>query len=508
MVQNKDNNKLNKGKITNGDLKEETLEIPKLNGVHSETNDYSEDEDDYLEHLLIVPSLDKNVSNRNMTLISESLSNFYTTIENRKEYPRIKQELMGELNVPIKEKSVEKDVKIEEKDLQIVAEVKQESEIHIENEILPTEEELNEIEIEVSDVESVKIKNFSLCFTKARFVPEVPLPSLYDQYLICRRCTIFFKTHKFRKMHNAFNHRRKKIDVNKENLPGTSTDTTDKLAKPRQRIRNSIKGEPLVCDLCAKSFRAKTLIRSHMYSHTEDKPIQCTLCPYAGKRNHDLKKHIFTHHNPDRIKTKRIRRRKCDKCDEILENKQAFKLHMRLNHKEKVKRKPRIFKRCEKCQEPIYTKKGYKIHMKEKHVGFMYIKCERCNRRFKTNFRLKKHKLRYANANQDCKMKVNKNTGEFVCEHCNQTFSLKSYLSLHMRKHRVYECEQCQQTFKSQFSLKYHEFSHLDIEPKCSHCLKVFSSEQKFANHLKRKTCMSNGLTLTNGHAVENGNSA
>lgn len=228
-------------------------------------------------------------------------------------------------------------------------------------------------------------------------VPELPAPVIFDQFLICRRCTIFFKTKKFRKMHNALNHRRKAI--NKENDPAATaintTTETDKLAKPRQRIRNSIKGEPLICDLCSKSFKVKALIRSHMNCHTEEKPLHCKLCPYAGKRNYDLKKHHFIHHNPDRIKKKRTRRRKCDKCEEILENKQAYKLHMRLNHKEKIKRKPRIFKRCEKCDEAIYTKKGYKIHMKEKHVGFMYIKCERCNRRFKTNFRLKKHIARY-----------------------------------------------------------------------------------------------------------------
>lgn len=190
-------------------------------------------------------------------------------------------------------------------------------------------------------------------------------------------------------MHNAVNHRRKK--PNDENQPVTE----GKVTKPRQRIRTGNKGEPLVCDLCSKSFRIKALIRSHMNCHTSDKPIQCPQCPYAGKRSYDLKKHNFVHHNPDRIIKKRTRRRKCDKCDEILENKQAFKLHMRLNHKEKIKRKPRIFKRCEKCEEAIYTKKGYKVHMKEKHRGFMFIKCEHCNRRFKTNFRLKKHKARY-----------------------------------------------------------------------------------------------------------------
>lgn len=102
---------------------------------------------------------------------------------------------------------------------------------------------------------------------------------------------------------------------------------------------------------------------------------------------------------------------------------------------------------------------------------------------------------------QDCRIKI-RNTGEFKCQQCSAKFTLKSYLSLHMKKHQLYTCETCKVEFNSQFSLKYHEFSHLDTEPKCSNCAKVFSSEQKFSIHLRKKLCMVNGLT--NGH-TENG---
>lgn len=209
------------------------------------------------------------------------------------------------------------------------------------------------------------------------------MPEMFDQFLICRRCIIFFKTRKFRTMHNIVNHRKKK-QPDKENIP-------------KRRRRNRSDKEPLICDLCSKSFKIKALIRSHMNCHSSEKPLQCNLCSYAAKRNYDLKKHHFVHHNPDRIVAKkRIRRKKCDKCDEILPGKAAFKLHMRLNHpKEKLKRKPRIYKKCEKCEEAIHTKKGYKLHMKQMHRGFMYIQCDKCNRRFKTNFRLRKHQARY-----------------------------------------------------------------------------------------------------------------
>lgn len=186
---------------------------------------------------------------------------------------------------------------------------------------------------------------------------------MYDQFLVCRRCTIFFKSNSFRKMHNQLNHRKKKPD---------STTKTPDPPKVRKRIRSGGKGKLLVCDLCSKTFRIKALIRSHMNCHTTEKPLLCDLCPYAGKRTYDLKKHHLVHHNPDRIKKKRTRRRKCDKCPEILDNRKAYRVHMRLNHREKIARKPRIYKKCEKCQEAIFTKKGYKLHMK---VHFCYFTC-------------------------------------------------------------------------------------------------------------------------------------
>ena len=400
MVQNKEIVKETRKVVKNGDAHEETL---LLNGKLNENEEQSDSEDDYMEHLLVVPSLHKNVANRNMNLVSESLLSFYTAIESRKEYAKIKQELMGDL-VPIKS---------EKEDEPIVEEIlinNDKSQLETSEVDVKLEYE-KDPEIEVSNDDKFAVRKFTIIFPKARFgksitslfhtkinlypyffiVPENP-PQMYDQFLICRRCTIFFKTRKFRKMHNALNHRKKR-PITDLNASKVSTDGEPNIV--RKRIRSGGKGKLLICDLCSKTFKIKALIRSHMNCHTLEKPLACNQCSYAGKRSYDLKKHYFVHHNPDRIKKKRTRRRKCDNCDEILDSKKSFKLHLRLKHREKVIRKPRIFKRCEKCQEAIYTKKGYKIHMKEKHRDFLYIKCEDCNRRFKTNFRLKKHKSRY-----------------------------------------------------------------------------------------------------------------
>jgi hypothetical protein len=217
--------------------------------------------------------------------------------------------------------------------------------------------------------------------------PLVPehAPSINDQFFVCRRCTIFFRTRKLRKQHNLEHHRRKVNGV-----------ITSEKPKQRQR-RSSSNKEPFFCDLCAKAFRQKALLRSHMNTHLSEPCFFCPLCPYASKRNNDLKKHHETHHNPERTVVRRIRRRKCDKCEEILGGKKALKLHMREKHPPEKILKKRIFKKpCEQCDEVLEGMKAFKEHMKEKHaISPADIRCETCHRRFKTNHRLKKHNLKF-----------------------------------------------------------------------------------------------------------------
>lgn len=216
-------------------------------------------------------------------------------------------------------------------------------------------------------------------------VPEHE-PEINDQFFVCRRCTIFFRTRKLRKLHNIMHHRRK---IN--GLPIVEE-------KPKKRLRrSSANKDPFICDLCQKLYKQKALLRSHMNTHLSEPRFFCTFCPYASKRNNDLKKHHDSHHNPDRIAKNGIRRRKCEKCDEILNGKKAYKLHLREKHPPEIPvKKGRLLKRpCEKCEEVLDGMKAYRLHMKQQHSEVTGIRCETCHRKFKTNFRLKKHQLKY-----------------------------------------------------------------------------------------------------------------
>lgn len=92
-----------------------------------------------------------------------------------------------------------------------------------------------------------------------------------------------------------------------------------------------------------------------------------------------------------------MRRKQCDKCEDVLDGKKAWKLHMREKHPPEptLKKVRNLKKPCGECEEVLEGMKAYRLHMKHKHSIATEIRCETCHRKFKSNFRLKKHKVKY-----------------------------------------------------------------------------------------------------------------
>jgi hypothetical protein len=72
--------------------KVENGETEKMNGDASDGEE--SEEDDYLDHLLMLPPPERDDPLRNKDLVSKTLLDFCFAIESRKEYPKIKQELL------------------------------------------------------------------------------------------------------------------------------------------------------------------------------------------------------------------------------------------------------------------------------------------------------------------------------------------------------------------------------------------------------------------------------
>lgn len=100
--------------LVNGDVKkEENGEIKTNENV---SVDEDSDDDDYLDYLLMVPTTDDCSEDRNASLVSRTLMDLCTAIESRKEYPKIRQELLQQCNSVPKQEIVVETVQEQEKE--------------------------------------------------------------------------------------------------------------------------------------------------------------------------------------------------------------------------------------------------------------------------------------------------------------------------------------------------------------------------------------------------------
>jgi len=163
MVQNKEIEE--KVASTNGEVTKENGEHSKeekLNGATHESDYEDSDDDDWLDHLLMLPPLDVDMSDRNKNLVSKTLQDFCSAIENRKDILKIKQEL--KLNFDTTE------VKEEETNQPVVVEV----ELNGKDESRPPSVTIEENEVKpVASIEvpeeEVKIRRQSIRLNKAKF---------------------------------------------------------------------------------------------------------------------------------------------------------------------------------------------------------------------------------------------------------------------------------------------------------------------------------------------------
>eukprot|EP01084_Bolivina_argentea_P275585 470026_1 len=106
--------------------------------------------------------------------------------------------------------------------------------------------------------------------------------------------------------------------------------------------------------------------------------------------------------------------------------------------------------------------------------------CEYCTYVGKNNSALENH------------IRTHTNQRPFVCDICNDRFTVKCNLTSHIHnKHenkRQYQCHHCSRSFNSKYRLKEHLNTHTGETPhKCRHCHEMFGSTSKRNKHEKNK---------------------
>ena len=258
---------------------------------------------------------------------------------------------------------------------------------------------------------------------------------------------------------------------------------------------------PFDCTYCHKSFKTMNLLRIHIRGHTGEKPFKCTKCDSKFGRFNYLQDHMKRVHSNERAheclfcnrvfqyrdKLNRhmtihtgIKKYTCRYCSDGFQRKDSFARHEGI-HKApptvKCKYCPRLFAfrkekiehertehktnlpkyRCSICNndDQIFPSiRDRRQHMIEEHPQFYQDnKCSYCSRIFLTASILEKHKAKHTLPAIKCKYPK-----------CMDTFTCRSLLNVHMKKHtenNLFICDSCDTFFDSEKNLERHREEHI-----------------------------------------------
>ncbi|XP_008285575.1 zinc finger protein 664-like [Stegastes partitus] len=209
-----------------------------------------------------------------------------------------------------------------------------------------------------------------------------------------------------------------------QRCPGNSTlsNIVNKSPTPQSRCDYCTGKNPLMCDICGKTFHDNSKLKRHYRIHTGEKPFVCKTCGESFSQNSSLKGHMRTH-TGEKLYL-------CNTCGQRLRDSSTFKKHRAV------------------------------------HTGEKLFACKSCGKSFSSSCSLKFH--------------MQNHTGEkpYLCNTCGKRFSIPSQLNLHIRTHtgeKLYSCETCGKSFSQSHSLTIYVTSHTGEKPNlCNTCGKRF----------------------------------
>ena len=170
-------------------------------------------------------------------------------------------------------------------------------------------------------------------------------------------------------------------------------------------------------------------------------------------------------------------------CNQTFKSRQAFTVHHKVTHGSIPKdcEDVEIFQ-CEQCTKAFWEKRLLKAHIKLRHSGEP-LKCTKCEETFSTKYRLNLH-VRETHL----KMKL-LTCEEPGCE--NRRFPSIGRLQTHiLNMHKRVTCEECGKEICNSFTLGKHMFSVHGIKPKdaiqCQFCDAFFRLEITLQNHIEK----------------------
>eukprot|EP01083_Nonionella_stella_P271326 919381_1 len=258
--------------------------------------------------------------------------------------------------------------------------------------------------------------------------------------------------------------------------------------------RSPMREKTFQCPECPKRFtRHSWMMNVHMRIHTGEFPFRCPYCDGEFRWRASLKKHKEREHgDPNAVK----QRYPCSECSKDFSTRTVLKTHMRSHSGElpySCDFCPRQFRwqtslqvhtqmhteekpyECGICSKWFATRSSLGTHMR-KHSGETPFECDVCSKRFMWQTSLRVHVKAHHSGKKpvevpeseekagDSEQQPKKSLSR-ICSVCDKNFSTPATLKTHVRSHSgesPYECEICSETFMWQDSYRKHVKKHED----------------------------------------------
>ncbi|KAJ6640700.1 Zinc finger protein, partial [Pseudolycoriella hygida] len=231
----------------------------------------------------------------------------------------------------------------------------------------------------------------------------------------CKLCGTTFKKLRSLVLHNDAKH-----NENFQKIP-CDYDGCDKMFTTKFGLREHISNIHLgikkarthshvsyVCELCGKSFKNKTSLKKHSYSHSGERPFGCTYCSKRFTVKDKLKNHIMRHEN--------IKNFECSYCGTRKVTMAELKIHMNSHTKHKVYP-------CPQCSAVFSRDSNAKRHFRIVHRGYKPYKCNTCEQSFSKKETLKHHEM------------IHSGEKPHICNICEKRFIQQIALKKHLKVH-------------------------------------------------------------------------
>ena len=162
----------------------------------------------------------------------------------------------------------------------------------------------------------------------------------------------------------------------------------------------------------------------------------------------------------------------CSECGKILSNKKKLNDHMILHtHTDKQ------FS-CEICEKKYRTEKDLLKHKKSSHIDLRT--CDICGASIRGGKGALKDHIKTHEENRE---------RPYSCETCGKSFYKPQLLKTHLESHneeKIFSCQSCGKSFSRKALLKQHEMVHADALPfSCSVCSKTYKYRSTLQKHMR-----------------------